>query len=67
MKYLIIGGAGYFRNYTGTGVYTSLKVVGRTDQENQIQHIIDEFYEECGGLMMVYDTENDEEYKGLEK
>ncbi len=62
MKYLIIGGSGYHRSYTGTGVYTSLKIIGRTDQKDQIHHIVDEFYGDCGGLMIVIDTETGEEY-----
>lgn len=64
MRYIIIGGSGYFRNYTGTGVYTSLKIYGKTDSENQIKHIVDEFWGDSGGLMFVLDTETGEGYTG---
>lgn len=62
MKYLIIGGAGYHRTYTGTGVCTGLRIIGHTDSKNQIKHIVDEFYGNCGGLMIVIDTETGVEF-----
>jgi hypothetical protein len=55
-RFIVIGG-NPFRTYTGTTTYTSLKVVGESETEEGAGQIASEKYEECGGLLLVVDSE----------
>lgn len=53
-KFSIIGGNPY-RGYTGTTTFTALRVVGVCDTRDEVKAIVDQYYEECGGLLIVID------------
>lgn len=55
-KYIVVGGSP-FRGYTNTLSFTSLDVVGKGNTVDEITDIVREKYDECGGLMLVIDTE----------
>jgi hypothetical protein len=54
MKYSVIGG-NPFVGYTGTMSFTALRVVGQADTQEQVEALIKEHYEPCGGLLLVID------------
>lgn len=56
MRYSIIGG-NPIRALTGTGTFTALNVVGVVDTEEEVKRVVDEKYEECGGLLLVIDLQ----------
>ena len=53
-RFILIGGEPY-RGYTNTLTYTSLRVVGTTNNEKDMRKLVKEKYEECGGLLIVVD------------
>ena len=59
-RYLVIGGRP-FRGYTQTLTYTSLKVVGRTNDLLMVRGIVEQQYEKCGGLLIALDTHTGKE------
>lgn len=66
-RYLLVGSSGYFHTYTGTGVHIGLKVLASTEDKTCIDEMVKDFYNKCGGLIMIIDTETKEEYIGEEK
>ena len=55
-KYCVVGGCP-FRSYTGTMSFTGLQVVGTCDTDEELRRVIDDAYQDCGGLVMVIDLE----------
>lgn len=58
-KYLIVGGTP-FSGYTGTVTYTSLRVVGKANTVQEVETIVENQYDNCGGLFLVIDSETGE-------
>lgn len=56
MRYLLIGG-NPFRMYNGTETFTSLRVVGGCNTEDEAREMFHTNYESCGGLLLIVDTE----------
>ena len=50
--YTIIGG-NPFTNYTGTTTFTGLRVVGTTEVFQEMEEMVKNNWEECGGLLLV--------------
>ena len=59
MKYIIVGGSP-FRSYTGTTTFTALKCLGATNNPTEVEKILKENYDECGGLIAVFDSNTGE-------
>lgn len=59
MKYILVGG-NPFRMYTGTLTYTGLDVVAKSDSLEEIKKAFNDRYDDCGGLLMIIDTETGE-------
>lgn len=55
-RYLIIGG-NPFIGYTRTTSITSLNIVGKTNDLEEARRFKKELYDECGGIMILIDTE----------
>jgi hypothetical protein len=53
-KYIVVGGSP-FTSYTGTTSFTGLSVVGHADSKEELDRLIKEHYESCGGLLLVID------------
>lgn len=53
--YTIIGG-NPFTMYTGTTTFTGLRVVANTESFDEMEDIVREKYDECGGLILVLDN-----------
>lgn len=60
MRYIVVGGKP-FRNYNNTTVFTALNVVGKAQTKKEVKKIVDDHFDDCGGLMMVIDSETGEE------
>lgn len=58
--YIIVGGRP-FTMYTGTTTYTGLSVVGNAASKEEAKAIVLAQYEECGGLLLVIDSETGKE------
>jgi hypothetical protein len=69
-RFLVVGGIP-FRSYSqrleaspldathaGTGSFTSLRLVGATDSYSEVQELVDDNYEACGGLIEVFDLDH---------
>jgi hypothetical protein len=54
--YIVIGGI-FFRGYTGTASFTSLKIVGNAVSKENAKKIVQDNYEDCGGLIIVVNSE----------
>lgn len=52
-KYLVVGGDP-FRGYTGTLTYTGMGIVGQTSNEKEVDKMVSDNYDECGGLISVF-------------
>ena len=57
-RYAVVGGS-YFRSYTGTGTYTALKVLCKTDSFDEAEQIVRDECDECGGLIEIIDMETE--------
>lgn len=55
MRYVIVGGIPY-TSYTGTGTFLGLKVLGSSNSLEEVKKIVDETYDDSGGLHLVIDT-----------
>lgn len=53
-RFIVVGG-NPFTGYTGTTTYTSLKIIGYVDSKEELKKLVEDSYEECGGLMHVID------------
>ena len=62
-KYLLVGGTP-FTGYSGTTSFTSLKVVGISDSKDDMKQMYSDNYEECGGLLIIIDTETFQPIEG---
>lgn len=60
MRYTLVGG-NPFRMYTGTTTFTSISVVGQTNTIKEMQQLVNDSYEKCGGLLLVLDNETGRE------
>jgi len=60
MSYLVIGG-NPFRTYTSTVTYTGLYTVGLVKTSKEAAKLIKDNYDDCGGLISVFDTETGEQ------
>jgi hypothetical protein len=54
-RYIIIGG-NPMSMYNGTTTFTSLRVIGKTNDHNKAQEIADHNYDQCAGLIDIVDT-----------
>jgi len=59
MSYIIVGG-NPFRGYTNTMSYTGLHKVALVETYEDARAIYKENYQDCGGLIEVFDTETGE-------
>jgi RNA polymerase subunit RPABC4/transcription elongation factor Spt4 len=59
-KYIIIGGQP-FKNYNNTTVFTGLKVIDTAETADIAKAIVEDVYNECGGLIIIVDAETGEE------
>jgi hypothetical protein len=55
-KYIVVGG-NPIKVYTGTQTYTSLKQIDIFDNKEEANKCIKDNYEECGGLIDVFEVE----------
>ncbi len=53
-RFSIIGG-NPFRCFNGTQTFTSLRVAAVCDTEEQVKSLVEKWYQECGGLLLVID------------
>jgi hypothetical protein len=60
MKYVIVGGVPYV-GYTNTTTFASLKIVGKGNTIEEVKEIVDNHFDECGGLLIIIDMETGEE------
>lgn len=61
-RYVIIDGKP-FQDYNSTTVFTSLDVIFSTNCFNELKELAAEAYDECAGLIMVLDTETNEQVR----
>lgn len=59
-RFLVVGGVP-FRSYTGTGSFTGLRLVGYTDSDDEVAVLVNNNYDDCGGLIHVFDLDNMED------
>ena len=59
--FTIIGG-NPFTGYTGTTSFTGLRVVATVETYDEMKKIVDESYDECGGLFLVLENGKEIEY-----
>jgi len=55
-RYILIGG-NPFVGYTGTETFTGLKIANEASTIEEAKKMWETNYEECGGLMLIVDTE----------
>lgn len=58
-KYIVVGGMP-FRGYTGTLSFTGLDVIGQANTAEEVKRIVEEKYDECGGLLLSVDARTGE-------
>lgn len=51
MKYVLVGGNPFRHSFTG------LRVVASSNDKMEIRKMWDQHYDDCGGLMIIVDTE----------
>jgi hypothetical protein len=56
MKYIVVGGNPII-GYRGTGTFTGLACLACTDDIDFIKSSFNEWYEKCGGLVEIFNTE----------
>lgn len=57
-RFVVVGG-NPFTGYNGAQMFTGLKVVARASSKELAQDIVRENYEQCGGLLLIIDCENE--------
>jgi hypothetical protein len=57
-KYVVIG-ANYFRGYNGAGQVSALRVIGKGNDPEEIKKIVNDNYDDCGGVILVLDLEKE--------
>ena len=55
-KYIVIGG-NPFKCYTGTTSFTYLREIGQYYSKKEAENYATEYYDECGGLIQVFEVE----------
>lgn len=58
-KRFILVGANPYRGYTNTLTYTDLKVIGSVDTEIELKKLVEDSYDDCGGLLHVIDLQQE--------
>lgn len=56
MKYIVIGGIP-IKAYTGTTTFLGLQKIGIYDNKKEAEQAVDDNYNECSGLIDIYEVE----------
>jgi hypothetical protein len=57
-RFILVGG-NPFRGYNGTTTFTGLRTIGMTDSKEDLKTMVDDHYDECGGLLLVIDLDHE--------